>query len=427
MLPDATERSGECWSLRHDDEPSDQDVVLLIDEPFARVEEASSSAKRAVFILAVAETVSWGLLYYSFSVMLGPTAARLHATEAEVSGAFSLALLAAGAVAPFVGRAVDRRGAGAVMVIGSVLGAIGFSALAFVTSVIELYAVWICLGVAHGLSSYEPAFTAVTRWFEDLDARRRALLVITSFGGLASTIFVPIAAWLVSSHGLRTSALVFAGVLCFFVTPLHGLVALVPRPEPSVRPNSVAAAPPRAALATLACVFALHAFASMGASAFLFPSLVDRGVSVPNAAELAALVGAAQVPARLFYEPLCRIVPGKARLSLLLIAQAIAIAGWGLLDGAPRIIALVAFGASNGLGTLERATVIGEWFGVHGYGARSGLLAAVSAITRAAAPITIAVVASRTSYAHAFVGLGGALVVASWVLARRESRRSGPS
>ena len=400
------------------------EVVVLL-----KARAPGSSAIRvgaAVWLLAIAETISWGVLYYTFGVLLGPMAVRARVHESEVAVAFSLALLASGVVAPVVGREVDRRGPGAVMTLGALVGACGFLALAMVEGPLALYLVWMSLGVAHACTSYEPAFAAVTRWFPDPVARRHGLLVLTSVAGFASTIFVPLAAWLVRTRGLPKTSIVFACVLALVVTPLHLVIMRVRRPSPPM----VSAAtplpvrePPRGALTMLAVVFAIHAFASTGASLFLFPSLVARHVSSADAAALAGLVGAAQVPARLFYEPMSRWIPSRARLSLLLMVQAVALVGWATLTRTGRVVALVAFGASNGLATLERATLVSDWFGLAGYGARSGVLAAASAFTRAAAPFAIALVVSRTSYPHAFFALAAALVVATAVQLATEAQR----
>ena len=46
--------------------------------------------------LSVAETVSWGILYYGFSVFIRPMESELGWSRAQVTGAFSLALLVSG-------------------------------------------------------------------------------------------------------------------------------------------------------------------------------------------------------------------------------------------------------------------------------------------------------------------------------------------
>jgi predicted MFS family arabinose efflux permease len=376
----------------------------------------------AVWILAAAGTVSWGLLYYSFGVLLRPMAEALHVSEAEIAGAFSVALLAAAVAAPVVGRAVDRVGAGPVLAAGSGIGALGFALASRVESTPWLYAAWGLLGAAHACTSYEPAFAAVTAWLPDLDARRRALLVVTSLGGLASPIFVPFAALVVEAAGFRSGALLFAAVLLFVVTPLHATLATVRHPASPPSPRSGA---PASGPTLLAAVLALQAFASTSLAAFVFPALQDRDVTPAEAAALAGLVGAAQVPARLLYGPLCRQVPAHARLATLLAAQAVALVAFGSLSGPSLALALLAFGAANGLVTLERASVVADWFGLDGYGARSGSLAAGSMAARAAAPLVMALMARHASYDSAFLVVACGLGVAIVLQLAGERRRAG--
>ena len=76
-----------------------------------------------IWTLAVTETVSWGILFYAFSVFLQPMEEDLGWSRAQLSGAFTLALLVSGLAAPFAGRWIDRRGARALMTFGSCLGA----------------------------------------------------------------------------------------------------------------------------------------------------------------------------------------------------------------------------------------------------------------------------------------------------------------
>ena len=79
--------------------------------------------------LSVAETLSWGVLYYSFSVFIRPIEREMGWSRTQVTGAFSLALLVAGLAAMPVGHWVDARGARGLMTSGSVLGALLLLAL----------------------------------------------------------------------------------------------------------------------------------------------------------------------------------------------------------------------------------------------------------------------------------------------------------
>src|SRR6266699_2974255 len=58
--------------------------------------------------LCVTETVSWGIIYYGFPVMLRPMEAELGFSRAEITGAFSAGLAVAALAGLPVGRWIDR-------------------------------------------------------------------------------------------------------------------------------------------------------------------------------------------------------------------------------------------------------------------------------------------------------------------------------
>lgn len=68
-----------------------------------------------------AQVVSWGILYYAFSVFVAPMQAERGWTTVELTGAYSLALLCSGLAAVPVGRWLDRHGPRALMTVGSIL------------------------------------------------------------------------------------------------------------------------------------------------------------------------------------------------------------------------------------------------------------------------------------------------------------------
>src|SRR5579875_1806799 len=74
-----------------------------------------------VMLLAISftEMVSWGVLYYSFTVFLKPMQASLGWSTATLTGAFSLALLCSAGAALFVGRWLDRHGTRLLMTLGA--------------------------------------------------------------------------------------------------------------------------------------------------------------------------------------------------------------------------------------------------------------------------------------------------------------------
>jgi hypothetical protein len=89
-----------------------------------------------VLTLAFTETISWGILYYAFSVLLVPMEEALGAGRAELSTAFSIAIVARALSAPAAGSWVDRHGVRSLMTAGSLAGVLLVLAWSSVTSVV---------------------------------------------------------------------------------------------------------------------------------------------------------------------------------------------------------------------------------------------------------------------------------------------------
>ena len=78
---------------------------------------------RMVRALAVTETISYGVLYYSFAAFLLPMQHSLGFSQTALTGAFSLSVLVTGAGAIPAGAWLDCCGARGLMTAGSLLGA----------------------------------------------------------------------------------------------------------------------------------------------------------------------------------------------------------------------------------------------------------------------------------------------------------------
>ena len=76
-------------------------------------------------VLGVTQILAWGTIFYT-PVLIVPLIAAERAWSMALSMAgFSVGLLVAGLVAPFVGRSIDRFGGHVVMTCGSLIGALG--------------------------------------------------------------------------------------------------------------------------------------------------------------------------------------------------------------------------------------------------------------------------------------------------------------
>lgn len=357
--------------------------------------------------LAVTETVSWGILFYAFSVFLVPMQDELGWSLGVLTGAYSLALLCSGIFAPVVGRWIDRHGSRALMTAGSILGVVCVLAWSRVDTVAVYYALWAGIGVAMAATLYEPAFTTLIRWFER--NRGRAILLVTIAAGFASTIFLPLSSLLVERYGWRPALVILAGLLAVGTVPLHALV-LRSRPEElGLRVDGASAgeldASPRTRVADsgmslrialrepsywlLTAGFVLQQFATVSVALILIPYLTERGESPAFAATATGLIGAAQVMARIVSTALGARVSAVALTAIVFALQAVAIGvlmGWTAHAGV--VVAVILFGTGRGVVTLMRPQLVGDFYGRAHFGAISGTLAMALQGASALAPIS---------------------------------------
>src|SRR5262249_15880062 len=102
---------------------------------------------RAVPVLGITQILSWGTIFYTPVLMVPVIAAEHGWTISFAMGGFSVGLLVAGLVAPFVGRAIDRFGGHVVMTFGSLVGGSGLALIVFADRPVAYYLVWMVLGV----------------------------------------------------------------------------------------------------------------------------------------------------------------------------------------------------------------------------------------------------------------------------------------
>jgi len=373
---------------------------------------------RAVVALGIAQCVNWGVLYYAFAVLVLPLQRELGAATWVVTGAFSLALLMSAALAPTIGRWGDRDRGALVMQAGGLAAAALLAGWTVLPGVLALYIVWAGLGLCMAATLYEPAFVIVGRAYEDSVARLRALAAVTLFGGLASTIFLPLTAFLLESAGWRNAVLVLAGLLAASTVVTRAWVfphlrassfaGTQDRPVPS--DASEGAAPPR--FAAIATMFALVSFASAAFTANLVPALGERGIAPAAAAALGGAMGVMQLPGRAL---LMNGMLADSPTRLLAISLALQAGGLGAVAFAPSTLvagggALV-FALGGGLTTLVRPHLIQTLFGAGSGGYLNGRIARHQQLARAAGPLAIGWLASLAGYAAVYAAVAATLAV----------------
>jgi MFS family permease len=344
--------------------------------------------KRNVIVAALGttQTLAWGSSYYLPAILAEPIAEGLGVSRALVFGVFSGSLLLSALLGPAVGRAIDNRGGRGVLVLSNIVLAAGLVLLAFAHGVVSLAVAWAVLGVGMALGLYDSAFATLAGLYGR--AARGPITGITLIAGFASTIGWPLSAFLDAILGWRGTCLTWAALHLLIGLPLNRL--LIPRaaaPECVAEPEVSAPASPRGTMAILAFVFAATWFVT-GAMAAHMPRLLEiAGASSTAAIAAAALVGPAQVAARLVEFGALRWI---SPLVSARIAAALHPLGAGILAafGAPAIMAFALFhGAGNGLLTIAKGTLPLAIFGPVGYGLRSGVLAAPARAAQAASPL----------------------------------------
>jgi len=352
-----------------------------------------------VAALCVTETITWGIIYYGFPVFLSGMERDLGASRIAVTGAFSVGLAVAGLAGVPVGRWLDRRGARLLMTAGSCLTAILALAWSQVETIPALYAVWMLMGIAMAATLYEPAFAAVVQWFPT--GRERALLVVTLVAGFASTIFMPIEAWLLARVGWRQALVVLTVVLAITTIPLHGLLLRAPahlarrgragdaESPPVVIPGlSLSAALRQPVFWILAVAFFVSNFAHTAGTVHLIPYLGQYGYTAALAATIVGWIGAMQVAGRLAFVPVASWLGARSVVAGIFIAQCVGTGLLAMLGYWPTVVPIIfLLGAANGMSTLARANMVSDIFGRAHYGSISGALAVGANGARALAPV----------------------------------------
>jgi hypothetical protein len=345
--------------------------------------------RRFVLWLSLAQLITWGSIFYGFSLLMEPVERDIGLTRAQSSLAFSIALLAEGMAAYPIGRWIDAGHERLVMTCGSVLAGACLVAHSMVTGQAGFYAVWLLLGVSLAATLYTPVFSVVTRRFpHDF---RRAIITLTFLGGLASTVMIPVFAGLISWLGWRHGLWVLAAMQFLICAPLHAVQLRGAPPAQSHRHADTA--PATAYLRTPAfLLIGVFTVGMLGVTASLPPHMISllRGTGLPEywVILIPASVGALQVFGRLllfFFEHHFDIHAANRFIPTLIpigIGFLIAAAGhaWAA------VLFVLLFGMGNGMMTIVKGTAIAQYVNRDHVASLNGALGPPSALARALMP-----------------------------------------
>ena len=360
----------------------------------------------AVLALGITQITAWGTSYYCLGVLAGPISQDTGWSRGFVFLGFTVALLTMGLVSSAVGGAVDRRGARAVMTLGTLLVSAGLFALAHVRSEAAYLAVWAFLGLGMRLCLYDAAFAALVQVVPSRG--RTAISYLTLFGAFASSVFWVVGHALNEQVGWRQTLVLFAVINLVVCLPLHWFgLARRETPETAAAPAGAPAAvgdgaplegrARSVALVLFALIMSLNGFVFGVISVQLVPLLEAAGLATAAAVWVASLKGVAQFGGRvveiLFARNLRAITVGRIAVGVLPPSLLLLLAGTGSL---PLIVAFtLLMGASQGVITIVRGAVPLALFGAKGYGAVLGAIATPVLVVNAASPTVFAWIVDR--------------------------------
>ena len=350
-------------------------------------------------VFAITETVSFGVIYYAFTVFITPMEADLGWSRGELSGAFSLFLLMTGLMAFPVGWWLDKRGSRLLMTLGSIGATLLTLMWSQVHSLPEFMLIMTLMGCCGAAILYEPAFAVIAAWFTH--KRGAAMAIVTFTAGFASAIFIPLSDALLVAFGWRQAVFMLGILLGIITIPLHLLIlrgkpadlGLLPdgktslpetKPVPSV---SLGRALRSRFFWLMTLAFALSTLSISALRVHFIPLLISLDIQSSAAALASGSIGIMQVIGRMIFAPI------EARFSVrtmvigvfILLTLSLTIL---LFGSAPLWIVLfiILFGMAVGAHTLTRPLMVADAYGSGFYGRISSVMVIALTMARTFAP-----------------------------------------
>jgi MFS family permease len=381
---------------------------------------------RAVWLLALGQTLVYAGVYYAFPALLPDLRAATGWSVAELALGPTVGFLVMAALTPFTGAWIDRGWGGEMLGYAPIVAALGVATLSFAPTPLIWVLVWAVIGAAQACCLYESCFSFLTRRLGD--GARTAITKVTLVAGFSGTLAFPLGHWLGQALGGQGALLVFA-MLVLIGSAVNWLaVAKLRRLErvgaahPAPEAGALRKALRRPAFWMLAAIFGLAWLNHGILLTYVLLLFEDRGASASLATFAAACIGPAQVLGRLVLL-MDGVRLGNRQASILSLA-AVAIAGAVLMLAGLVPALIFGFsalqGAGMGLLAILRPMLVADILGRRGFGAISGAASVAPLLATAAAPSVgaallafggpVLVYTNCLGFALLAVGLGVALL-----------------
>lgn len=335
------------------------------------------------------------LVIYSFGLFAPQFAQEFGWSRGELSFAltvFNYTIIASGIV---FGLWIDRFGARGVILLSTLLFAIAYASLAFVTAnKVHFYAIFALMAVVGGGTLPVSYSRLIISWF---DRQRGLALGMALVGtGVGAAILPPLIQWLIARYGWQTAVLSLAAGILFISFPLSYLL-LKPKPGQAADPSA-----PRARLQFNRAFWVLTAFSVLsgifliGVIIHFVSILQDKGLSAASAANYAAIIGVSVIVGRLTVGLLLDRLFAPRVVFVLYLAPVAAFLVLRSATGEEALLfAALAFGVSQGAEIDIIAFLVSRYFPKEAYGVTYGALFSAFTIGAANGPLMLGLLHDR--------------------------------
>lgn len=168
--------------------------------------------------------ISVGFIFYSYSIFFGALLEEFESSRFGVSMGLAIMNVSMGAVAIFIGKAVDNYSIKKLMVSGAFLMSVGFLLAAQITELWQFYVILATfLGFGAAFIGMIPSQTLVSNWF--IRKRGTALGISTMGVSASGMVMALVSAWLIEEIGWRYTFIVYGLITTGVLAPLIWIFA----------------------------------------------------------------------------------------------------------------------------------------------------------------------------------------------------------
>ena len=256
-----------------------------------------------------------GGIWIIFGVFFEPMLTEFGWTRAMLSGAVSLRIFLATLLGIAGGRLTDKFGPRPITTVCGLFLGLGFFLMSRISTIWQLYLVYGVITSVGMSGLWVPMISTVSRWF----VKRRGMItgIVLSGMSLGSIIMPPLATWLITTYGWRTSYTIVGLIAMIVIISAAQFVKRDPtkigqlpdgRNEVEVKVKSLDLPAKNLSLReaihtrqfwTLCAVFGCLWFSAMAIWVHIVIHAIDLGISAISAANILAIMGGVGIASRI--------------------------------------------------------------------------------------------------------------------------------